>query len=346
VWWKSMKKIYRLQGIGGSIYVALPKEWLKRYGLGKGSAVEVSVDIDGALKIVPLKESVRASETMFTKQGSEIEIFIDKHEEVYTSLLSAYLRGFDVITLRFSGGAIEREIKRVIDSAKDLLLGLETLDIGSNYIVLKVLASENVEMESLIRNMHKMVRSMYSDALNSIELNDIELAKAVILRDRDVNKLYFYTTRIIRKKISTQLLEPRVLLKLIDYRMLIKFVEEIGDEAKNAAISSIEIISKKIEVNQENLSKIRDAVSSIDEIYRDVIMKAHEKSVEISELRQHMKTCLTIRDTLKHMRIILAEEKRWYWFTEFVKSFENIAMNVYDILSLVPFELASTMIYE
>ncbi|MEM1526304.1 MAG: phosphate uptake regulator PhoU [Ignisphaera sp.] len=341
-----MRKIYRLQGIGGSIYVALPKEWLKRYSLDKGSAVEVSIDIDGALKIVPLKESVKVSEAMFVKQGNEIEIFIDKPEEVYTSLLSAYLRGFDVITLRFSGGAIEREVKKTIDSVKDLLLGLETLDIGSNYIVLKVLASEDTDIESLIRNMHKMVRSMYSDAFNSIELNDVELAKAVILRDRDVNKLYFYITRVIRKRISTQLLEPKVLLKFVDCRMLIKFIEEIGDEAKNAAISSIEIISKKLELNPNSVAKVREAVSSIDEIYKNVIMKTHEKGVEISELRQHMKTCLIVKDMLKHMRIKLAEEKHLYWFTEFIQSFENIAMNVYDILSLVPFELISTMIYE
>jgi|GEM_PF-1008893 phosphate uptake regulator len=342
-----MKKIYRLQSIGGSVYVALPKDWLRRYSLGKGSAVEVSIDIDGSLKIFPLREGVKEAEVPSVKRGNEIEVFVEKPEEVYTSLLSAYLRGFDIIVLRLSSSSIEREVKNVIDSTKELLLGLEILDIGSNYIVLKVLASEDTELDSLIRNMHKMVRSMYTDALNSLESRDIELAKAVILRDRDVNRLYFYITRVIRKKILTQILEPKTILKLIDSRMLIKFVEEIGDEAKNAAIASIEITSKKLEPNSSYISNVKKAVNNIDNIYRDTIMKAHEKTVEITELRQYMKICLTVRDTLKYMRIKLAEENpASYWFTEFIKSYENIAMNVYDILSLLPFELTSSMIYE
>jgi hypothetical protein len=92
---------------------------------------------------------------------------------------------------------------------------------------------------------------------------------------------------------------------------------------------------------------VKKAVNNIDNIYRDTIMKAHEKTVEITELRQYMKICLTVRDTLKYMRIKLAEENpASYWFTEFIKSYENIAMNVYDILSLLPFELTSSMIYE
>ncbi|MDK6028134.1 phosphate uptake regulator PhoU [Ignisphaera sp. 4213-co] len=341
-----MKKIYRLQGIGGSVYVALPKEWLRRFNLDKGSVVEVSIDVDGALKILPIAKSEKVLESSEARYGNEIEIFVDKPAEVYTSLLTAYLRGFDTITLRFSGGAIEREVKGVIESTKDLLLGLETVDIGSNYIVLKVLASEDADIDSLIRNMHKMIRFMYLDAFNSLESGDIELAKAVVLRDRDVNRLYFYITRTIRKRILTQVLEPKVLLKLVDSRMLIKFIEEIGDEAKNAALASIELSPKREKLSKESIDKVKEAVNNIDEIYRDVVMKAHEKSIEIAELRQYMKTCLITRDSLKHLRVKLIESLDLYWFTEFIKSFENIAMNVYDILSLIPFELVSAMIYE
>jgi phosphate uptake regulator len=341
-----VKKIYRLQGIGGSIYVALPREWLRRYGLDKGSAVEVSIDIDGSLKIIPLEKGVK-EEVGGLRRGNEIEVFVEKPEEVYTSLLSAYLRGFDVITLRLSSTSIEREVKNVIDSTKDLLLGLEIVDIGTNYIVLKVLASEDTELDSLTKNLRKMVRSMYIDSLISLEARDIELAKAVILRDRDVNRLYFYITRVIRKKIHTQILEPKTLLKLVDSRMLIKFVEEIGDEAKNAAIASIEIISRKLEPDPNYVEIVKKYVNDIDDIYRNIVMKAHEKSIDIAELRHSMKICLTTRDSLKHMRIRIAEEhSASYWFTEFVKSYENIAMNVYDILSLLPFELTSSMIYE
>lgn len=339
-----MRKVYKLQGIGGSIYVALPKEWLRRYGLDRGSMVEMFIDVDGYLKILPIFESVKSSGV---KRVDEIEISVDKLEDVYTSLLSAYLRGFDLITLRFSGGVLEREVKEAIDSAKDLLLGLEAIDVGGNYVVLKILASEDVDAGSLVKNMHKMVRSMYLDAFSSLELKDIELAKAVVLRDRDVNKLYFYVTRVLRKKILTGPLEPKELLKLMDLRMLIKFVESVGDEAKKAALASIEIVSKGLGVDRVYVAKVKEVVDRIDEIYRDVVMRGYEKTIDVAELRQHMKICLLAGETLKHMKVKLVEENpKLYRFAEFIEAYESIAMNIYDILSLTPFELISAMIYE
>jgi len=192
-----------------------------------------------------------------------------------------------------------------------------------------------------------MVRSMYIDALNSLESRDVELAKVVILRDRDVNRLYFYITRVIRKKVLTQILEPKTLLKLVDSRMLIRFIEEIGDEAKNAAVASIEMVSKSLEPDPRYVETVKNRINDIDEIYKNIVMKAHERSIDIAELRHLMKICSTVRDSLKHMRIRLAEKNpNFYWFTEFIKSYENIAMDVYDILSLLPFELTSAMIYE
>jgi phosphate uptake regulator len=340
-----MKKVYKLQAIGGSIYVALPKEWLKRYNLDKGSAVEVFMDSDGGLKVLPLEKGVWHIET---SKNLEIEIFVEKPAEVFSSLLTAYLRGFDLITLRLSSSNIEKEVKGVIDNAKELLLGLETVDTGSNYIVLKVLTSEDVDVEQLVRNLHKIARSMYLDSLQALEQRDVELAKAVTLRDRDINRLYFFITRSIRKRIlSPEVMESRSLLKLVDMRMLIKFIESIGDEAKNAALSAIEIISKGLEVPKDYINAVKEGVAKIDGVYKTVVMKAYDKALDITELREYMKVCSLVRDTIKHLRIRVAEESTLYWFTEFLRSYENIAMNVYDILSLMPPEIASsTLFYE
>jgi phosphate uptake regulator len=340
-----MKKVYRLQAIGGSIYVALPKEWLKRFNLDKGSAVEVIVNSDRGLKILPLERGVSQEGV---SKNLEIEIFVEKPAEVFTSLLTAYLRGFDTITLKFSSGNVEKEVKDIIDNAKELLLGLETVDTGSNYIVLKILASEDVDIDQLVKNMHKIARSMYLDSLQALEQRDVELAKAVTLRDRDINRLYFYITRAIRKKIlSPESVEPRNLLKLIDMRMLIKFIESIGDEAKNAALSVIEMALKGLKTPNEYMDTVKEGITKIDGVYKTAVMKAYDKALDITELREHMKLCSLVKDTLRHIRIRIAEQGTLYWFTEFLRSYENIAMNVYDILSLMPPEIApTTMIYE
>jgi phosphate uptake regulator len=340
-----VKRIYRLQSIGGSVYVAIPKEWLRRFNLDKGAAVEVFIDSDGGLKIQPLKKEVRQEEL---SRGLEIEIFVEKPADMLTSLLTVYLRGFDLITLKFSSSSIEKEVKDVINVAKDLLLGLETIDEGSNYIVLKVLVTEDVNVNQLVRNLSKIVRSMYLDALQALDQRDLELAKAVTLRDRDVNRLYFFTARAIRKRmLNPEAIEPKALLKLIDTRMLVKFIESIGDEAKDAAIASIEMISKKLNIPREHMELVKEGVTKIDNIYKSTVMKVHDKALDVAELREYMSTCSHVSETLRHLRFTIAEQSSLYWFTEFLRSYENIAMHIYDILNLMPPEIASsTMIYE
>jgi phosphate uptake regulator len=331
-----MKKVYRLQAIGGSLYVAVPKEWLRRFNLGKGSAVEVSIDPDGSLRILPLERG----EQKELRKELEAEVLIERPGDVMASILTAYLRGYDTIIIRFSRGISEKEVKDAIERAKELMLGLEIVDSGSNYVVLKVLVSEDTPVFQLVQNMSKTVRFMYLDALRSLEQRDPELAKAVILRDRDVNRIYFYITRVIRKKMIEPItLDSAEALKLVDLRLLIKSIESIGDEAKNAASATLEILSKGLDIPMQEFSSVKEYTAKVDEVYKDVVLKAFEKELSIEDIRSKLSTCNLVRDLLKHLRIRIAEQIRIYWFAEFVKSYENIAMYVYDIVSLVSPEI-------
>jgi len=129
-------RVYRLQSIGGSIYVALPKEWIRKFELDKGSLVEISIDSDGSLRIVPLDVKSKESRKIL-----KISVDISNPFIVTPVILSHYLSGFDIIELKFSS-SISIEVRKSIENIRRLLLGLEVVEEGSESMVLQVFLSD------------------------------------------------------------------------------------------------------------------------------------------------------------------------------------------------------------
>ncbi len=330
-----LRKVYRLQGIGGSIYVALPREWVRRFNLDKGSLVEISIENDGSLRIRPVDSANGRREEVC----SRIEIEVQNPREAMNALVMSYLQGYDTIAIRFGSRAIEKEVRRAIAEAQKVLLGLEVIDETSNTIVLQVLSSSDSDVHTLMRSMSNIARSMYLDVVVSLITRDLELANAIPLRDLDLNKLYFYTTRIIRKRIVCLGLsmDPKELLKLLDLRLLAKVIEEIGDEAKRGAKAVSELLSRGIDVDEDAAKELSNRVNELDSLYRESIRALFEFS-ERSRLYEVMRRCEELRRIFSELRARATEKmpRGILWLNDLYSSYENIAALIYDVASLVP----------
>ncbi|MCS7111467.1 MAG: phosphate uptake regulator PhoU [Ignisphaera sp.] len=327
-----MRRVYRLQSIGGSIYVALPREWLRSFNLDKGSPVEMTIDADGSIKIQP----VGAGNRIKSELGSRIVVDVNDVKSTFNAIITSYLRGFDIITINFAGGAMEREIKRILDDARQVLLGLEIIDMDSSSVTLQILSTVEGDVPSLIRNMGKIARSMYLDALNALVNGDSELAEAVPLRDFDLNRLYFYVTRTIRKKIVSSSIDQRDLLKLVDLRMTAKAIEEMGDEAKKAARGIAQLIQLN-SISNELLHRFKKDVDGLDEIFGKIIRKGLFLSADLVELYDDMRMCEDLRRDLSELKNnIMGNSTREHVLFKVIYAYENIAVRIYDVLSLVP----------
>lgn len=330
-----MKKVYRLQAIGGSYYIALPKEWLRRLELGKGSYVEVSIEHDGTLKIKPIRpfEKEEIEKEAFSV---DVDIDIQNKESVYTLLISLYLGGYDLITLHLKDDAARSAVRNAINKAKNVLLGFEIVDEDSSSITLHVLSSSDTDVLTLIRNMNKIARSMYLDVLPALIKKDLEKAYEIEARDQDLNRLYFYITRVIRKKVALSI-EPNEILRLVDLRMMAKAIEEIGDDAKKAAKIVQEIILNDVEVDLVGMEKIGAYVNELDSIHRNVV----GKPIPLHDLIKFLHNCDKIMFELSNLRrsMLNANVKGYQYLSELIYTYENIAMHIYDIMSLTPISI-------
>ncbi|MEM2529140.1 MAG: phosphate uptake regulator PhoU [Ignisphaera sp.] len=327
-----MRKAYRLQSIGGSIYVALPKEWLRSFNLDKGSVVEIVTDADGSIRIRPID----AEDKVRRNQTSRVTVDVKDIKGTFSAIITSYLRGFDFITVNFTGSSMEREVKRILDYARQVLLGLEIVDMDSSSVTLQILSTIESDVPSLIKNMGKIARSMYIDALNALLNSDRELAEAIPLRDFDLNRLYFYVTRTIRKKISSLLVDQRELLKLIDFRMIAKAIEEIGDEAKKAAKGVVQLIQIGSDLEEE-IHRLKRDVYGLDQIFEKIIRRSLSLPIDLIELYEDMRICEELeRDLGEIKNSIMGNSIKEHTLFKIIDAYENIAIRIYDVLSLIP----------
>ncbi|ADM28150.1 phosphate uptake regulator, PhoU [Ignisphaera aggregans DSM 17230] len=324
-------RVYRLQSIGGSIYVALPKEWIRRFGLDKGSLVEISIDPDGALRIAPLDVKSKESRKIL-----RISIEVSNPSAVIPVVLSHYLYGFDVIELKFPS-SISTEVRKSIENIRRLLLGLEVVEEGGGSMVLQIFSSDETSIENLIRSMGRLARTMYYDVLRGLSRGSIEDLRVVELKENDLDRLYFYTVRTIRRNVmsSPTLTTSKQILRYIDLRIAAKIIEEIGDHAEKAARYGIRLLELGNSI--AFLDRLQICMDDIDNVFRSSIeiLTSFEKQ-SLSQAKEELVELAVKGSGCVNMLRQSIEASSTPLHIGIASAYEGIAIGVYDLLSLIP----------
>ena len=90
---------------------------------------------------------------------------------------------------------------------------------------------------------------MTRDAANSFVNNDLQLAKTVIARDEESNRLYFLLVRILRTIIQNPRLSEKLgitPIECLDYRLAASLIEGIGDACVQVATKTVALNGMKL----------------------------------------------------------------------------------------------------
>jgi len=243
-----LRKVVRL---GGSCYIALPKAWLKAAGVKPGDYLELRVRDSSVLEVLvraPLDEqSPRTCRILETP-------WFEK------SLLSAYLKGYDIIEITVRGD--RREVVERVEKLQRLLIGLEIIEEHEDRIVLQCFTRTGYNLMSLLARMDSISREMYVDAAKSLVSGDLRLAEDVIARDDRLDRLYFLTVREVRARLLSPETTGVERLRLMDLRLLSRELEEIGDLSESIARRALK--SHKVPVNfYEEATRLSDIQEKI-----------------------------------------------------------------------------------
>ena len=230
----------------GTFFVTVPKSWAEDQRLKRGSVVSVTETSDGRLLIDPKHDVEPSLRTITLKPGPYLS----------REIVGKYLLGFDIIRVE-AKKRISFEVRDVVKETVSRLIGLETVEEDYSNIVLQCLLDPSgFPPEKILRRGYAIAAGMHRDVVNALVGGDMRLAKSVIARDDEVNRLYFLLVRILRTIIQNPSLSEKLgvrPIECLDYRLAASLVEAIGDECVRTALKTLELKGAKL---TEDLKKL------------------------------------------------------------------------------------------
>ena len=239
-----LRKVQRTSG--GTFFVCLPKSWAERHGLKRGSVVAITEAVDGRLMI----------DTEYGAVPSPRNITLKPNPYLSREIIGNYLLGFDIIRVE-AKDRISFETRDAVKESVSHLIGLEIVEEDYASIILQcLLEPSGFPPDKILRRSQAIAAGMHRDVVNSFVNGDISLAKSVMVRDDESNRLYFLLVRILRTIIQNPSLNEKLgvsPIECLDYRLAASLVEAIGDECVRVALKTIELKGAKL---SEDLKKV------------------------------------------------------------------------------------------
>ena len=310
----------RLQKIGSSILVSLPKEWIDANNLDKTNQVEIETNQNNL--------SIRTQLSKRPSKEIEISYPLPKGESIVPTITGAYLLGFDIIRI-VSKSPISFSDRESVRGSMRRLVGMEIIDEDATNISVQFLLDEtSVNPQNILKRMSSIALGMFSDVVSSLETGDKTNLETIANRDAEINRQYFLLVRLIRSTIMDTRLAGVYNLEnidILDYRIAANTLEIAGDTVVELSESLIKSNLSKIE-----LKKLYGFAKDIEEIQTKSIDSfiSNDRSLAINAItlqRSNLSKISKIRSSLESKKqISLALFDLIYMFEKILQSWSDI----------------------
>lgn len=269
--------------------VSLPKEWLDKNKLCKGSAVYIHEKSEHELVITPSIEQPK------TEQKTVV-IHVDNKplDTVQREITAAYVNNASNIDL--VGESIAQHAKEIRRMLHDFV-ALEVAEQTATKISAKDLLNlQEISVDKSIKRMDMIVRTMLQDCKTTAEGKD--LSESVMVRDYDVNRLYFLLTRLLKSALSNPATAARFELShtaVLSAWMLVHYLEQFADVVKALSKECTALPAK-------SQKTIADILAQFEQDYLGTMKSVHEKNKTMADTiaRRHRER----QETLDNIRAL------------------------------------------
>jgi len=314
----------RLQKIGSSILVSLPKEWVDANNLNKSNQVEIETNQNNL--------SIRTQQSKRPSKEIEISYPLPKGESIVPTMTGAYLLGFDLIKI-VGKSPISISDRESVRGSMRRLVGMEIIDEDATNISVQFLLDEtSVNPQNILKRMSSIALGMFSDVVSSLQSGDKTNLETISNRDAEINRQYFLLVRLIRSTIMDTRLAGIFNLEnidILDYRIAANTLEIAGDTVVELSESLIKSNLSKVE-----LKKLHDFAKDIEEIQIKSIDSfiSNNRTLAIDAItlqRNNFEKISKIRSSLESKKQISLS------FFDLIYMFEKILQSWSDITDLV-----------
>ena len=296
-----------------SFVVSLPKHWLKRNQLEKGSLVYLSENPANELVLAPEKRELKETLTEIsidTKGKSVLEL---KRE-----IIASYVNDYTVI--KIVGPEVEtylEDLRNILNS----LVAVEIIEQTANKIVAQdFLNIQDASLDRIIRRIDTIIRSIFLD-LDLTAKNDTH--KTILARDFDINKLSYLGFKVIKRALKRPQVAQELNLSpahLLDYWLIILKLEKTGDALKRLSRTKSQLPQSKI-----RREEIISLFQTLQEAYLKLMKAYHNKDSKLAreiadDRRNGLISC-----------VAFGEKHKDYHSNSFVENFKDVHEYIGDI---------------
>ncbi len=225
-----MAELRRVQKTGGStLIVSLPKKWTQANSISNGDVLSLIPGERDTLIIDPHfseREEERKKKLVANKENPE---------HFFRRLIGVYINGYHDVEIS-AGSTMNHDTRSAIRQFTRMVIGPEITEEDINSVILKDLSvSEGFGMKSVVRRIYRICYSMLHDALMALREGNIEIAKDVVSRDSEVDRLFW----LLSKQFNLMLKKPRYMKdeptveESLNYYLTGRVLERIADHARN-----------------------------------------------------------------------------------------------------------------
>ena len=234
---------------GGSTYViSLPKKWVKKTNLKPGDSLVVTEH----------GSSLQIETGVIEKESRTKEIKISQiisSDSLERILIAFYLVGYDTIKIK-----LDRKdhlaYREIIRNILDYLIGVEIVEDTNEAMTLEIMLDyKRMNTIQILQRMLAIDRSMLLDLGKALKNNDIGLVKDIIVREKEIDRLYFLVVRQLKSAVEYQQIAEKLGIEsqrdCLGYRIVVKVLERIADHIENIAKSYIKLfeVQKETQLN-------------------------------------------------------------------------------------------------
>jgi phosphate uptake regulator len=280
----------KVQVTGGTtLIVSLPKTWVNKVNLSPGDEVSLKPQSDGSL-------SIRTRNSPDVHHTKVILIEGKDGDNLIREIIAAYIAGFTSIELKAS--KILSKQRDTVRKTVNMLIGPEITEETLEKIVLQdILNPAELSVKKSIRRMFMITRSMQENSVRSLKDKDFDLAKDVMERDNEVDKLFLLVSkqfRMVMRDISIADKFDMSMEEHLDMRLAASPIERIGDHSTKMCNAVIQIGEREVPaeivkaIEEVNALSIKAVEDSIDALFKKNIDLANSVFVRRTEISKRL----------------------------------------------------------
>jgi phosphate uptake regulator len=184
----------KLQKIGESLFVSLPKAWVKRMELSRGDTVTLVEHPNGSLSFLSEVRETTLKQIALSVEADE------SMRSLRRRVTGAYVDGFDLIRLEAAGKFTDEQQDAIRGITEDLF-GLEIVELSSNLVTIQCLLTKTLPIEKMVKRIHGTIKSMFGETISALKEGNPDAATGVAKRTSDVKRLSLVVHRLLRSLI-------------------------------------------------------------------------------------------------------------------------------------------------